>query len=476
MASPPSQYFDDAVIRITNDQGSFLCFISRDTSIPVELVELSAAEATDLHSNPGPQNSCHLCGDHSSPPSCPYARVVRTSDPNLDSDSDSDSFSSLPSLISPSDSPAASTEMLSVVRPDTPLPDYEHPPSYSSNMPKFPSFIDLSPITYSLDDLEIAYVDASMFEMEEQDLYYCAWANSIWKPHTGFHTPYHRVRLSFLKHSTDCYGFHRSEDLYYLRMSMGRNRLDTLLAFRHEPRLWIDPIPMIDYSRFHFCMRYVFDEVITCVCGDEEYTFPCVTYVYVRDWNLTWSEVAEFHLMGSIPARYGEEGDGPFSRDRFRVWMEPFIVNEVGDTQFEVLHRQGIKRRGSGLPVMQIRGKLEEDVIDYWWKNRHIWKVSRQAFKRSVRNLIPLATRYWIFDLERRLDWLYEKRFPFWCENPQLPDRSFLFRYNMFSPTHISFHPILALSSINVELIIPDVDHDYTSFDNPFNMPLVRFD
>ncbi|THU75907.1 hypothetical protein K435DRAFT_880005, partial [Dendrothele bispora CBS 962.96] len=260
MASPPSQYFDDAVIRITNDRGSFLCFISRDTSIPVELIELSAAEATDLHSNPGPQNSCHLCGDHSSPPSCPYARIARTSDPNLDSDSDSDSFSSLPSLISPSDSPAASSEMLSIVRPNTPLPDYEHPPSYSSNMPKFPSFIDLSPITYSLDDLEIAYVDASMFEMEEQDLYYRAWANSIWKPHTAFHTPYHRVRLSFLKHSTDRYSFHRSEDLYYLRMSMGRNRLDTLLAFRHEPRLWIDPIPMIDYSRFHFCMRYVFDE------------------------------------------------------------------------------------------------------------------------------------------------------------------------------------------------------------------------
>ncbi|THV03255.1 hypothetical protein K435DRAFT_791962 [Dendrothele bispora CBS 962.96] len=156
------------------------------------------------------------------------------------------------------------------------------------------------------------------------------------------------------------------EDLFYLRISMGWNCHDTLLAFQHEPQLWIDPIPMIDFSRFHFCMRYVFDEVVTCIFGDEEYTFPCVTYVYIRDWNLTWSEVAEFHLMGTIPARYGEEGDGPFSKERFQTWMKPFIVNEVGDTQFEVLHCQGIKKRGTGLPVMQIRGKLEEDVIDYW--------------------------------------------------------------------------------------------------------------
>ncbi|THU91546.1 hypothetical protein K435DRAFT_863276 [Dendrothele bispora CBS 962.96] len=91
-------------------------------------------------------------------------------------------------------------------------------------------------------------------------------------------------------------------------------------------------------------------------------------------------KVAEFHLTGSIPARYGEEGDGPFSRERFRIWMKPFIVREVGDLQFEVLHRQGIKKRGRGLPVMQIRGKLEDDFIDYWWKNRNIWKFSRAAF------------------------------------------------------------------------------------------------
>ncbi|THV01743.1 hypothetical protein K435DRAFT_853435 [Dendrothele bispora CBS 962.96] len=224
MASPPSQYFAVVVIRITNDQGSFLCFISRDTSIPVELIELSEAEATNLHSNPSPQNSsqsssCHMCGGHSAP-SCPRAREARSSDPDLDLDTDS--FSSLPSLVTPSNSPSNSSIMLPIVRPDTPLPGYDHPPSYSSNMPVSPSYIRLSPITYPLSDLEIAYVDLAMYQLEEQDLYYKAWANSLWKPHSPFHTPYHRVRLSFIKHSTERSGFHRSEDLYYFRLSLKR--------------------------------------------------------------------------------------------------------------------------------------------------------------------------------------------------------------------------------------------------------------
>ncbi|THV01742.1 hypothetical protein K435DRAFT_853434 [Dendrothele bispora CBS 962.96] len=96
------------------------------------------------------------------------------------------------------------------------------------------------------------------------------------------------------------------------------------------------------------------------------------------------------------------------------LWTKQFIVDEVGDTQFEVLHRQGIKKQGRGLPVMQYRGKLEEDFVDYWWKNQHIWKFSREAFGRSARNLIPSVTQYWVLDLERRLDWLWEKRLPLW--------------------------------------------------------------
>ncbi|THU83543.1 hypothetical protein K435DRAFT_871185 [Dendrothele bispora CBS 962.96] len=448
MASTVSEYFDDAIIRITNDNGSFLLFVSRDNSLPVELVELSPLEALGLHSNPSPQppSSCHLCSDNSHPRSCPRARSLLET--NSDSDSDSGSFSSLPDLVTPMSSSASDSDsMIRISRLATPLPGYEHPPSYSSNMPLFPSFIKLSPITYPLSSSELAYVESSVYDLDQQDLYYKAWANSLWKPHSPFHTPYHRIRLSFLKHATDRFRFHRAEDLYYLSISMGRNRMDTVLAFQHESRLWIDPIPMIDSTRFHFY------------------------------WNLTWSEVAEFHLTGSIPARYGEEGDGPFSRERFRIWMKPFIVREVGDLQFEVLHRQGIKKRGRGLPVMQIRGKLEDDFIDYWWKNRNIWKFSRAAFGVYARDLIPSVTQYWVLDLECRLDWLFEKCFPFWCANPLLPPRSHVFRYNMFSPTNITFDPLFRLAPPpRVELIIPDVDHDYTSFNNPFNTPLVRSD
>ncbi|THU97380.1 hypothetical protein K435DRAFT_857691 [Dendrothele bispora CBS 962.96] len=212
MASTVSEYFDDAIIRITNDNGSFLLFLwvyIRTLLLNLLLLAISVLITPILV----------LVLE--------LARFLK-----LILIPDSGSFSSLPDLVTPTSSSASDSDsMLRISRPATPLPGYEHPPSYSSNMPLFPSFIKLSPITYPLSSSELAYVESSVYDLDQQDLYYKAWANSLWKPHSPFHTPYHRIRLSFLKHATDRFGFHRAEDLYYLSISMGRNRMDTVLAF-----------------------------------------------------------------------------------------------------------------------------------------------------------------------------------------------------------------------------------------------------
>ncbi|THU91075.1 hypothetical protein K435DRAFT_863720 [Dendrothele bispora CBS 962.96] len=463
------QYFDDAVVRITNDDGSFLLLIPRSHSFPVELVELSAAEAPDLFSNPGPTvpqpTSCSLCSHHSERP-CPRLRSLSPT-PSDTSDN------SLPLLVTPvPSSPSLSDVMNFLARPDTPLPPYELPPSYSSVGLTSTSFVQLTPLTYSLNEVETACLEGYEYEMRQMDLYYKALGNSVWMPHTPFHTPYPRIRLSFLKHSADNFGFYRSEDLFYLRLLIGRNRYDSLLAVEHESKSWLDPLPMVDYRRFDLCMRYVFEETVTCVFGEEEYTFPCIIYVYVRDWNLTWNDFARHQLFGSIPDRYGEGGDGPFSVERFRLWSKQFIVEEVGEEQFRVMHRRGIKRRGMGLPVSEQRARLEEDLTDYWWKNRHLWKFSRDGFGGLARTLIPSLTRYWFLDQERRMDWVYEKRFPFWSHRPLNMRPGVPLRYNMFSSTPISYLP----GRGPIFLRTPDTDYDYASFDNPFGIPLYRSD
>ncbi|THU94475.1 hypothetical protein K435DRAFT_860523 [Dendrothele bispora CBS 962.96] len=463
------EYFDDAVLRIVNDDGSFLVLVPRPRHLPVERVELSPIEAPEVHSYPSPfdPSSCTTCSNHTYIP-CPLLASTRSSE----SDSDTDSFSSLPALVTPDpSSPSDSPRMNPADRPDTPLPQYVLPPSYSNARPVSPPLVQLPPLTYDLTDAEVSLLEAYEHETELQDWYLKALEHSIWTPHTPHHTPYPRIRLSYVRHSTNRFGFHSNRDLFFFRISMGRTRFDTLLApLRDEVRLWIDPLPMIDHTRFQFCMQYVFEEVVTCVFGDEEYTFPCTIYVYVRDWNLTWSEVANHCLFGTIPNRYGEEGMGPFGVERFRLWTSQFIVEELGDDHFRVLHKQGIKKRGRGIPVLENRGRLEDDMIDYWWRNRHIWKFSREAFGCLAMELIPCMSRYWILDVERRLDWLYAKCFPFWSHKPMRAPPHHVFKYNLFSPTSVSFTPVYTAPP----LLIPDVEYDYSSVNNPFGTSLFQ--
>ncbi|THU76023.1 hypothetical protein K435DRAFT_879831 [Dendrothele bispora CBS 962.96] len=332
--SPDPEYFDDAVLRIVNDNGSFLVLVPRPRHLPVERVELSPLEAPELLSNPSPFTpaSCSLCLNHSYIP-CPRLAATQSAE------SDSDSDSSLPPLVTPiPSSPSLSPQMLPTACPDTPLPQYVLPPSYSSTRPDSPPLVCLPPLTYDLSDVEITLLEAYKYKTELQDWYLKALEHSLWQPHTRYHTPYPHICLSYIKHSTDQFGFHSNRDLFFLRISMGRNRIDSLLAYTAEPWLWIDPLPMVDYRRFQFCMQYVFEEVITCVFGDEEFTFPCTVYVYVWDWNLTWGEIATHCLFGTVPARYGEEGTGPFSVECFRWWTCQFVVEDLGDVQFRVLH------------------------------------------------------------------------------------------------------------------------------------------
>ncbi|KAF5334359.1 hypothetical protein D9758_017483 [Tetrapyrgos nigripes] len=258
-------------------------------------------------------------------------------------------------------------------------------------------------------------------------------------------------------------GFHSLNQSSWHFGGESRERFDSIILPSHELGSFIDPVPLTDDVRFTFAMKYEYDGEINCLLGsDEERTFPFTVRKWTRDNRLSMEEMLMFVLTGVVPSRYRGEGDFPFSFPtfkRFVSWEEEGIIQE----------------RSSRKEFSDDRFVFKKEVLNCWWTveddprtrvvryKRDIWYLNREKFGIMVKSF-PSVKRFWIFDAERRIDWLYEMKFPFPFKNPIL--HPILHRvYHFHSELHF-----------NLPRDISRPRFDYTTNDNPFGAPLIVYE